>query len=196
MTELFTAPFLRVEQPRRGPAARTRYRVLDDAGTVLAVAAETGERSRAETLKTVFPGKSGIDARAVLLTDPGGAPLLIVDKAAGRTLITLRAPDGAVLGTYTARHAGRRFALRDAEDRPVGALDGDLSRRNFTVTDPSGATAGTIRKRFAGVATHLLTTADKYDVTIGADVAEPLRTFVVAGAIAMDLALHEAKEVT
>ncbi|WP_019635117.1 phospholipid scramblase-related protein [Actinomadura atramentaria] len=194
MSELFTAPALRVEQPRRGSSVR--YRVLDDSGTLLAVAERVGERRRGDGVRNALRGgASDLDARAVTLSTPDGEPLFEVDKAAGRTLITLRRPDGTTIGTYNTRYAGREFTLRDPDEHKVGSLVADLAQRNFTITDPDRNQVGTVRKRFAGIATHLLTTADKYDVEIADDVPEPLRTLVVGAAIAMDLALHEHKEI-
>ncbi|WP_018657360.1 phospholipid scramblase-related protein [Actinomadura flavalba] len=195
MSELFTSPVLRVEQPRRGPSARVRYKVSDGDGTLLATAEENSAQSRAQTLKSVFPGKSNLDARGVVISDAGGEPLLVIDKPEGRTLIRVCRPDGTTVGTYNTLHAGRTFALRDGDDAKIGGLVGDLSRRNFTIADADGKQVAVIRKRFSGVLTHLLTTSDKYDVEISADVPEPLRTLAVAGAIAMDLALHESKEI-
>ncbi|MQY04304.1 phospholipid scramblase-related protein [Actinomadura macrotermitis] len=195
MTELFTDATFRVDQPRRGPYARSRYRISDMDGNVLAIADQAGKR-RGETLKAVFPGKSELDARAVVLTTTDGDPLLEIDKEAGRLLISVRGPDGEPIGAIHTERVGRRYILRDPETVKLGEIGVDLSRNHFTVTDRSGSRVAYVRKRFAGLATHLLTTADRYDVEIQERVPEPLRTLAVATAIAMDMALHESKDLT
>ncbi|MGK5553891.1 phospholipid scramblase-related protein [Actinomadura kijaniata] len=196
MTDLFTASSFRVEQPRRGPFARTRYKILAEDGTLLAQAAEPQEGNRLEHLRKVFPGKSELDARVVDVTDPDGEPLLVIAKRAGRMLTTLHDADGETLGTVNTERIARRYLLRDPGGTKVGEIAGDVARRNFTVTDTSGTAVAHIRKKFAGIATHLLTTADKYTVEIDDPVPEPLRTFAVLTAVVMDMTLHESKDLT
>ncbi|MBW8487316.1 phospholipid scramblase-related protein [Actinomadura parmotrematis] len=195
MTELFTQDRFRVDQPRRGPYARSRYRVTDTDGTVLAVADQLTRR-RGETLKSVFPGKSELDPRSVVLSSPEGDPMLEVDKEVGRMLISVRGPEGEAIGSINTERVGRRYILRDAEGGKVGEITVDISRNHFHVIDRERNRVAYVQKKFAGIATHLLTTADKYDVTIEERVAEPLRTLAVATAIAMDMALHESKDLT
>ncbi|MBO2454775.1 hypothetical protein J4573_47340 [Actinomadura barringtoniae] len=197
MSDLFKTPVLKVEQPRRGPFAKSRYKVMDGEGTVLAVAAETGDHGRGETLRHMFPGKSDLDPRAVLLTDPEGTvPLLIVDKAGGRMLTSVRRPDGEMVGTFRTERIGRRYLLHDGADEKIGEVEVDLPRQNFTVVDLDGGRVAHVRKKWNGLATHLLTTADRYAVEITDPVPEPLRTMAAMTAIAMDMNLHESKDIT
>ncbi|WP_395111683.1 phospholipid scramblase-related protein [Actinomadura sp. SCN-SB] len=196
MSDPFNASVLRVEQPRRGPFARSRYKVMDGDGTLLAVADENDRQKRAEKLKSFFPGKSDLHSRAVLLTTPDGTPLLVVDKQEGRMLTTVIRPGGEVVGMFRTERIGRRYKLCDGDDKPLGEIAVDLPRKNFAISDTDGNRVGHVRKKFNGVATHLLTTADKYAVEIDDPVPEPLRTMVVTTAIAMDLTLHESKELT
>ncbi|MFC5754939.1 phospholipid scramblase-related protein [Actinomadura rugatobispora] len=196
MSDPFSSSVLRVEQPRRGPFARSQYKVLDGDGTLLAVADQSNTPVRAERLQTYFPGKSELHARAVLLTTPDGAPLLVVDKEAGRLLTTVLRADGELVGTFRTERVGRRYSIRGGDETTLGEIAVDLGRNNFTVTDADGSRVGHVRKKWAGLATHLLTTADKYSVEINDPVPEPLRTMVVTTAIAMDLTLHESKDIT
>lgn len=195
VTPLFNSPVLRVEQPRKGPFAKSQYKVFDGEGTLIAIAAEQ-ERARRETLRTVFPGKSDLDPRAVLLSSPEGDPLLIVDKQQGRDLTLVRRPDGESIGEIRTERVGRRYILVDADGARLGEIKVDLGHNTFTVLDKQGSRVAEVRKKWSGVFTHLLTTADKYGVKISESVAEPLRTLAVATAIAMDMALHESKDLT
>ncbi|MFI0355978.1 phospholipid scramblase-related protein [Actinomadura sp. 9N407] len=196
MSDPFRSSVLRVEQPRRGPFARSQYTVMEKDGTVLAVADQIGELAGTERLRTIFPGKSQLHARAVLLTTPDDTPLLVVDKEEGRMRTTVSRPDGEVVGTFRTERVGRRYLLHDGDDKVLGEISVDLARNNFTVQDTDGKRVGHVRKKWAGAITHLLTTADKYTVEIDDPVAEPLRTLVVTTAIAMDLTLHESKDIT
>ncbi|TDD80381.1 hypothetical protein E1293_20860 [Actinomadura darangshiensis] len=196
MSEVFSSPVLRVEQPRRGPFAKSRYKVLDGDGVVLAIAAPTDEQGEALAMRGLFPGKSNLDARAVLLTTPDGEPLLIVDKQSGWEYTEVFQPDGERVGSFVTERAGRRYVIYDDDGTLIGAVEVDVPRNNFEVTDADGVKVAHVRKKWAGLATHLLTTADKYAVDISDPVREPLRTMVVMTAIAMDMSLHEAKEIT
>jgi hypothetical protein len=197
MSDPFRSSALRVEQPRRGPFARSQYRVMEKDGTLLALADQIGELARNEKLRTYFPGKSELHARAVLLTTPDGeTPLLVVDKEEGRMRTTVARPDGEVVGSFRTDRVGRRYVLHDGDDKVLGEISVHISRSEFTVKDTGGKRVGQVRKKWAGVVTHLLTTADKYTVEIDDPVPEPLRTLVVTTAIAMDLTLHESKDIT
>ncbi|TYB41003.1 phospholipid scramblase-related protein [Actinomadura chibensis] len=195
MTEVFGSPVLRVEQPRRGPFAKSRYKVLDDAGTVLAIAAPADSQGHVE-MRGVVPGKSNLDPRAVLLTTPDGDPLYIVDKQAGREYTEILTPEGDSYGSFVTERVGRRYVVYDGEGALIGMVAVDVPRTNFEVSDTAGNKVAHVRKKWAGLATHLLTTADKYAVEIFDPVPEPLRTMAVMTAIVMDMNLHESKEIT
>ncbi|SFQ44557.1 MULTISPECIES: phospholipid scramblase-related protein [Actinomadura] len=196
MTDPFSSSVLRVEQPRRGPFAKSRYKVLDGDGTVVAIAAPTEDQGDSAVMRGLFPGKSNLDARAVLLTTPDGDPLLVVDKESGREYTEVLRPDGERVGSFVTERVGRRYVLYDDDGTLIGAVDVDVPRNNFEVKDADGDKVAHVRKKWAGLATHLLTTADKYAVEISDPVREPLRTLAVMTAIVMDMNLHEAKEIT
>lgn len=196
MSEVFSSPVLKVEQPRRGPFAKSRYKVLDGNGTVLAIAAPSDDEGRADVMRGILPGKSNLDARAVLLTTPEGEPLLIVEKQKGREYTEILNPEGECIGSFVTDRVGRRYVVYDGDGTLIGAVGVDVPRNNFEVTDVDGGKVAHVRKRWAGLATHLLTTADKYAVEISDPVPEPLRTMAVMTAIVMDMNLHEAKEIT
>jgi uncharacterized protein YxjI len=196
VSEVFSSPVLRVEQPRRGPFAKSRYKVLDGDGTVLAIAAPTEDHGDSAVMRGLFPGKSNLDARAVLLTTPDGEPLYVVDKQAGREYTEILRPDGERVGSFVTERVGRRYVIYDDGGAHIGTVEVDVPRNNFEVKDPNGGKVAHVRKKWAGLATHLLTTADKYAVEITDPVREPLRTMAVMTAIVMDMNLHEAKEIT
>ncbi|GAA4234461.1 hypothetical protein GCM10022254_39330 [Actinomadura meridiana] len=195
MDEVFGSPVLKVEQPRRGPFAKSRYKILDGDGTVLAVAAPADAHGRAQ-MRGVVPGKSNLDARAVLLTTPDGDPLLVVDKQQGREYTEILTPQEEAIGSFVTERVGRRYVVYDGDGSLIGAVTVDVPRNNFELFDTDENKVAHVRKKWAGLATHLLTTADKYAVEIFDPVPEPLRTMAVTMAIVMDMNLHESKEIT
>lgn len=196
MSDPFSSSALKVEQPRRGPFGKSRYKVLDGDDTLLAIAAPTADGGRAEAMRGILPGKSNLDARAVRLTTPDGDPLLTVDKQRGRDYTEILGVKDEVVGSFVTERVGRRYVIYDGDGTLLGAVDVDVPRTNFAVTDNDGTKVAHVRKRWAGLATHLLTTADKYAVEIYDPVPQPLRTMAVVTAIVMDMNLHESKEIT
>lgn len=196
MSGPFSSSALKVEQPRRGPFGKSRYKVLDGDDTVLAIAAPAEDQGRAGSMRSIVPGKSNLDARAVHLTTPGGDHLLTVEKQRGRDYTEILGPKEDAVGSFVTERVGRRYVVYDGDGTLIGAVDVDVPRNNFEVTDNDGTKVAHVRKRWAGLATHLLTTADKYTVEIYDPVPEPLRTMAVMTAIVMDMNLHESKEIT
>ncbi|TDC61768.1 hypothetical protein E1200_28160 [Actinomadura sp. GC306] len=196
MSDPFSSSVLKVEQPRRGPFGKSRYKVLDGDDTVLAIAAPSVDEGRAEAMRGIVPGKSNLDARAVQLTTPGGELLLTVEKLRGRDYTEILGPKEEAIGSFVTERVGRRYVIYDGDGTLIGAVEVDVPRNNFEVLDNGGTKVAHVRKKWAGLATHLLTTADKYTVEIFDPVPEPLRTMAVTTAIVMDMNLHESKEIT
>ncbi|WP_165970654.1 phospholipid scramblase-related protein [Actinomadura sp. 6K520] len=196
MSDPFSSSVLKVEQPRRGPFGKSRYKVLDGDDTVLAIAAPAVDEGRAEAMRGIVPGKSNLDARAVQLTTPDGALLLTVEKLRGRDYTEILGPKEEAIGSFVTERVGRRYVVYDGDGTLIGAVNVDVPRNNFEVLDNDGTKVAHVRKKWAGLATHLLTTADKYTVEINDPVPEPLRTMTVMTAIVMDMNLHESKEIT
>src|SRR5690606_29386994 len=121
VSEVFSSAVLKVEQPRRGPFAKSRYKVMDGDGIVLAVAGQTNDEGRSE-MRGLFPGKSNLDARAVMLSTPDGEPLLIVNKQRGRELTEILRPDGERVGAFITERVGRRYAVHGGDDAVIGAV--------------------------------------------------------------------------
>ncbi|MBA9003345.1 MULTISPECIES: phospholipid scramblase-related protein [Thermomonospora] len=207
MTELFTLPTLRVEQPRKVVATRTRYNFLDERGTLVAVATDTNERSRRVAVRAALPGNVLAGAQTLLLTDPDEVPLLVIEKQASNRRTVVRRPgddsseesdlfEGEVVGTIEAVRTTRHYVLRDAEGAKLGEVTGDLSLKRFAVTDTESRHVAQVNKRWAGLRAELLTNADRYSVEFLTNrLSEPLRALVVVLATVLDLTLHESKDI-
>ena len=84
-----------------------------------------------------------------------------------------------------------RFKL-EAGGRTVGTIKGENSRQSdFSIQDASGAEIGRITRTHAGLVKQVLTKADNYVVEIHRPLEEPLRSLVMAAALAVDTALRQ-----
>ncbi|RFS81014.1 hypothetical protein D0T12_34340 [Actinomadura spongiicola] len=192
MSDLFNSPVLVVEQPRRVPSAKSRYKVFDGAGTLLAGAEERAVSLRRQAWRAVF--MDGDDHRTVQVEDTRGTPILIIERPKRVKATWVSTPDGALHGSIRLDRYTWRYALLDAAERPVGRLDGNRRTNKFKVFDNGGAHVAQVDKKWNGAVTALLTTADKYAVTFHHALPHPLRMLVVAAPIALDLMLYEGKD--
>ena len=84
-----------------------------------------------------------------------------------------------------------RFALM-AGDQRIGAMHAENWRAwNFSLRDATDTEVARITKTFEGVLTTLFTTADNYVLHVHRPLDEPLRSLVVASALAIDTALKQ-----
>jgi uncharacterized protein YxjI len=84
-----------------------------------------------------------------------------------------------------------RFKL-EAGGRTVGIIKGENGRQSdFSIQDSKGAEIGRITRTHAGLVKEYLTKADNYVVEIHRPLEEPLRSLVMAAALAVDTALRQ-----
>ncbi|MEW2359857.1 phospholipid scramblase-related protein [Spirillospora sp. NPDC029432] len=191
MTDLFSSPVLRVEQPRVPPGVRARYKVYDGRGTLLAKVAEQDVPKLRQAFRSVL-GDGG-RRRTVYVENAQGAPLLALERD-GTRATWVSTPHGGLIGSLRVGRFQHRFNLLDAAERPVGKLDGNRLARRFRVLDGHGAHVAQLDKKWKGLATEMLTTADRYTVEIFQPLYDPLRVLVAAAPIAIDLMLYESKD--
>ncbi|WP_433333054.1 phospholipid scramblase-related protein [Spirillospora sp. CA-294931] len=195
MDALFGTQVLRIEQPRRMPAAQSRYTISDGNGTLLAKASEQDVRLTRQATRALLG--QGDDRRVVHLENAHGVPLLVLEKPK----ITHRpygtwvsGPNGAPIGSVQPTQKSFVYSLRNAADAEVGRLDGNRLGRKFEMRDAYGTHVAQIDKRWKGAATELLTTADRYSVEIFRPLPDPLHILAVAAPLAIDLMLYEGKD--
>jgi uncharacterized protein YxjI len=126
------------------------------------------------TLATVSRGgvSGGIGAmRNIAITDSAGRALGAI-KFSGFSLkpkLDILAPDGSV----------------------IGKIAGDWRGWNFTVSDMNGVPIGAVNKQWNGAMKELLTTADRYHVSISPQLPQLYRTAIISAAVTLDMVLHE-----
>jgi uncharacterized protein YxjI len=192
MHDLFNAPVLRVEQPRRVPSAKSTYKVFDGQGTLLARASERDVSLGRQALRAVTGDGEG--RRVVQVEDSAGRPLVTLDKEPGWTSTRVYHPNGGLIGSIG--HTGKvaRLDLLDMAGRSVGVLDGNRLYRRFRVLDVHGTHVGQLDKKWKGLATEVLTTADRYSLEIYRPLPDPLRVLVAVAPMAIDLMHYESKD--
>ena len=86
------------------------------------------------------------------------------------------------------------FTIYNSDERFLYSITGDWKAWNFTITNDYDDQIGTITKKWTGILREILTTADKYIVSInpGEDVNEN-KIALVATAVAIDMILKESK---
>ncbi|WUH97978.1 phospholipid scramblase family protein [Spirillospora sp. NBC_00431] len=193
MSDLFSSPVLRIEQPRRLPSAKSQYKVFDAGGTLLARAEERSVSLKRQAWRAVM--LDGSDQRTVQVEDTRGTPILMIERPKTTRAAWVSTPDGVLHGSIRQDGYQWRYALLDAAERPAGRLEGNKTARKFKVLDNAGAHVAQVDKKWKGAATELLTTADRYAVTFFHTPPDPLRILIVAAPIGLDLMLYEGKDV-
>lgn len=111
------------------------------------------------------------------------------DIAAGETLSSSGAPVGEIIQRNAIGKI--RFGL-SAGGNEVGSLNAENWRAwNFNIQDADGTEVARITKTWEGFAKTIFTTADSYVAKIHRPLDEPLRSLVVAAALAVDTALKQ-----
>lgn len=97
--------------------------------------------------------------------------------------------DAAVEGLDKVGHA--RFGL-EARGQRLGSIQAESTKKmDFSVQNPTGTEVARVTKTWAGWAKERFTKADNYVVQMHQPLEEPLRSLVIAAALAIDFALKE-----
>jgi uncharacterized protein YxjI len=129
------------------------------------------------------------------ITDQAGGVVLQLTRPAKfvKSRVVVSDGSGNEIGAIVQKNAiGKiRFDL-EAGGQVVGSLNAENWRAwNFNVQDPNGTELARITKTWEGLAKTMFTTADNYVVQIHYTLPEPLRSLVVAAALAVDTALKQ-----
>lgn len=112
-----------------------------------------------------------------------------------RSKVMVRGAHGAEIGQIVQKNLGLigkvRFVL-ESGGRPVGSINGEgWDLWDFNIQDAAGNEIARITKTWAGMAKETFTRGDKYVVQIHRALDEPVRSLVVAAALAVDTALRQ-----
>lgn len=194
--DIFAANPLLVRQPKRFMVDVSDYEVYDQYGRQVAWAREQGADGGMQVLRYLAKNTGGFERR-VHITDLHGHQRLAIRKhwswMTATTSVSL--PDGRPVGTIEQdlKFFGSKFTLLDAWKRQVGAIEGDFVGLDFRVSDHNGHEVARVDRKLPDLG-ELFTSADSYALHHRyPTLPEPLRTLIVASAIAIDLVLREGK---
>ncbi len=88
---------------------------------------------------------------------------------------------------------GAKFTLMDPWKRQIGTIEGDFVSRDFRINDHNAHEVARVDRSLPDLG-EIVTAADSYALHHRyPSLPEPLRTLVVASAIAIDLVLREGR---
>jgi len=172
----------------------TEYAVYDETGTQVGAIRQVGQSGMKKFLRAVAQVDQFM-THSLQLVDMNNNVLLTITRPAKFAKSKVHITDGAgnEIGSIIQQNMiGKiRFNL-EVNDVKVGSLNGENWRAwNFNIQDLDGNEVARITKTFEGVLKTLYTTADNYVLKVSAPQPEPLRSLIVASAVAVDLALKQ-----
>ena len=169
------------------------YRVYDDKGREIGAIQE--HKSIFRILLGLFLNDSMLPFELNILNEDGRR---VAQLKRGVTLFMsqVRIFDemGRVVGSFQQKFTllKPKFKLVDTQGHEIATIKGDWKAWKFDITDASGLVIGSVTKSWNGLAKELFTTADKYVVTIDANVTDERQRIAIASvAAAIDMILKE-----
>jgi uncharacterized protein YxjI len=110
--------------------------------------------------------------------------------------ITIEDEQGVTLGFIKQKFKlfAPKFEVLDSQNILLAELKGDWKAWDFQFKNSQGQTLATINKKWNGAMKEIFTTADKYKVSIDADIVNDiLKKIVLSSAITIDMVLKERK---
>ena len=191
---ILTEPVLVVNQKAKLIEVNNEYAIFDQHGTQLGAVRQVGQSAAKKVLR-VLTSVDQFLTHKLQVVDTQGAVQLMLTRPAKimKSKVMVQDGHGTELGAIVQQNAiGKiRFGL-EANGHSYGTVAAENWRAwNFSITDESGTEVARITKTFEGLAKTMFTTADNYVVQIHRPLEEPLRSLVVAAALAVDTALKQ-----
>jgi uncharacterized protein YxjI len=191
---LFTEPVLVVNQKAKLIEVNNEYAVYDQAGRQIGAVRQTGQNKAKKAIR-VLTNFDQFLTHKLQVIDADGMVLLQLTRPAKfvKSRVIVQNGQGAELGEIVQQNVfGKIHFGLVAGGQQVGAISAENWRAwNFSITDAGGAEVARITKTWEGLAKTMFTTADNYVVKIHRPLEEPLRSLVVAAALAVDTALKQ-----
>lgn len=191
---LFTEPVLVVNQKARFLGADAEYHVHDQHGRFIGLVREVDQR----LLRKAMGGAGPNASHRYQIVDDAGRVVISLHSPASLLKSTMRVvgangTQGQIVQKTMGVVGKVRFNL-ESGGQQLGVIHAESRAEwDFNIQDESGDEIARITKTWAGWAKERFTTADNYVVQIHRQLEEPLRTLVVAAALAVDTALKEGK---
>ncbi len=191
---LFTEPVLVVNQKLKLIELNNEYGVYDGNGNQVAAVRQVGQTAARKVLRALTSLDQYMTHRLQIVDMQGRLQLSLTRPAKlVKSRVIVEDGSGAEIGQIVQQNAiGKiRFGL-EAGGQTHGSINAENWRAwNFAIKDATGREVARITKTWEGLAKTMFTTADNYVVQIHEELAEPLRSLVVASALSVDTALKQ-----
>jgi len=191
---LFTEPVLVVNQKAKLIEINNEYAVMDQHGRQIGAVRQVGQSALKKAVR-LLSSYDQFMTHKLQVVDMQGQVLLALTRPAKflKSRVVVQDAHGQEIGQIVQQNViGRiRFAL-EAGGHAYGSINAENWRAwNFNIQDHAGTEVARITKTWEGLAKAMFTTADNYVVQIHRPLEEPLRSLVVAAALAVDTALKQ-----
>lgn len=191
---LFTEPVLVVNQKAKLFEVNAEYAVYDQNGQQIGAVREIGQSIMKKALGV---RANGDRTHRLQVVDLNGRVLIALTRPAKfvRSKVIVRDANGAEIGQIVQKNFGIigkfRFVLESGGQR-LGSINAEgWDAWDFNILDATGNEIARITKTWAGLAKEMFTKGDNYVVQIHRSLDEPLRSLVIAAALAVDTALRQ-----
>lgn len=194
---VFTEQVLVVNQKAKLIGNKAEYAVYDQQGRQVSAVREVGRGivSNAVSLRPVQNR-----TRNLQVVDLNGRVVIALTRPANivKSKVIVRDANGAEVGQIVQKNIGIlgkvRFGL-ESRGRSLGSINAESwNAWDFNIQDATGSEIARITKTWAGWAKERFTKADNYVVQIHRPLEEPLRSLVIAAALALDVALKQGEQ--
>ena len=191
---LFTEPVLVVSQKAKFIEFNAEYAVYDQHGQQIGAVREVGQSfMRMMAMAVPADGRT----HRLQIVDLNGRVLIALTRPAKmfRSKMIVRDANGAEIGQIAQKNFGLigkiRFVL-ESGGQPLGSINSEgWNAWDFNIQDATGNEIARITKTWVGLAKEMFTKGDNYVVQIHRSLDEPLRSLVIAAALAVDTALKQ-----
>lgn len=191
---IFTEPVLVVNQKAKLIELNNEYAIRDQHGRDVAAVRQVGQ----SVAKKVFRFMTSYDqflTHKLEVVDPHGNVLIVLIRPAKlvKSRVLVEDAAGNELGQIVQENTiGKIHFGLFSGGRRWGSIDAENWRAwNLGIHDDEGTEVARITKTWEGLAKTMLTTADNYVLEVHVQLSDPLRTLVVAAALAVDTALKQ-----
>ena len=192
---VFTEPILVVNQKAKLIEVNNEYAIYDQHGTQIGAVRQVGQNTFKKAVR-LLTSYDQFMTHKLQVVDTTGRVLLALTRPAKllKSRVLVQDGQGNDVGQITQQNAiGKiRFNLEAADGQVLGSINAENWRAwNFNVQDAEGGELARITKTWEGLAKTMFTTADNFEVQIHRQTDDPLRSLVVAAALAVDTALKQ-----
>lgn len=191
---LLSERVLVVNQKAKFFESRAEYSVFDGDGNRVGAVREL----RRNMLKKAMSVQADENqTRRLQIVDPHGAVIMTLLRPAKmiKSKMIVSSGDGSPVGQITQKTVGFIGMIRfdfEVSGKTIGSVTADgWDAWDFGVQDADGHEIARISKDWAGARKELFTKSDNYVLQIHRTLEDPLRSLVVATALAIDTALYQ-----